>query len=414
MEPSAVYKFILFIALVQIVVDSYVNATWGRFVRKRGWNGLFSTFAWVASAIIFCVGLFSTYRRLSSDGLSDYDMILQHLVWLWYAPKLPIAVVLLIKDIIRLIIWVWRKIRTALESEDSFAKQKQTPIATSVARRDFLQKTGWALAGAPFGIVANGMFGTLYDFQIKNVELRIVGLPSALEGLRITQISDIHAGSFISTSPMREAGRLIREQRTDLIVVTGDFVNFHPSELPTVYRELELLKAPLGVYGILGNHDHFMSLKQHVELKTAIKKTAIDLLVNENRIIQIDGAGLAIAGTDNTGFNQYFAKLGHALSGIEPDITTILLAHDPTFWDKEVRGKNHADIMLSGHTHGGQVAFAVPGLTLSPAQIVYKQWAGLYGDKNQLLYVNCGLGTVGPPLRIGIPPEITILTLTRG
>lgn len=444
MDSSIILRFIILTAVIEILLDVYVNMTWRRFVHRRQWNIWWSHIVWILSAVVFAASVFSGYSRMTSGTMGEWGMATQYAMWLWYLPKLPIVLVLLIKDKFRLLRWGWRKTITII-----FRKQARVSLSSSSAsvnlsplkeelshsgeilvstpskgsasspenasnsRRDFLQKAGWAMAGVPFIVVTNGMFRTLYDFRVEQVMLPIKGLPPALEGLRILQISDIHAGSFGSERPFAEVGRLIREQKPDVIVVTGDFVNSRPDELPTVYRELELLKAPLGVFGSLGNHDHFMTPENHAVLTSSLQKTAVDLLVNEHRIISIDGAKLAIAGTDNTGFNQHYARLDEALAGIEPGVPTILLAHDPTFWDKEVQGKTSVDAMLSGHTHGGQVAFHIPGMTISPAQIVFKQWAGLYRNGEQLLYVNRGIGTVGPPVRIGVPPEVTVFTLAR-
>lgn len=444
MDSSIILRFIIMTAVIEILFDVYVNMTWWRFVRRRQWNIWWSHIVWMLSAVMFAASVFSGYSRMTSGTIGEWGMAVQYAIWFWYLPKIPIVLILLIKDKLRLLRWGWTKVTriifrkqvqvssppapasanlSPLKEELSHNRELllSTPLKVSPAtsgdpsnsRRDFLQKVGWAMAGAPFIIVTDGMFRTLYDFRVEQVMLPIKGLPPALEGLRILQISDIHAGSFGSERPFAEVGRLMREQKPDVIVVTGDFVNSRPDELPTIYRELELLKAPLGVFGSLGNHDHFMTPENHVILTSSIRKTAVDVLVNEHRIISIDGAKLAIAGTDNTGFNQHYARLDVALAGIEPDVPTILLAHDPTFWDKEVRGKTSVDAMLSGHTHGGQIAIRVPGMTISPAQIVFKQWAGLYRNDEQLLYVNRGIGTVGPPVRIGVPPEITIFTLTR-
>ncbi len=408
---STILIFAFLIVVLQILFDIYTNIAWKRFVRLQGWDPRFYQIVWIVSVLMPTASVITMYRRLTLGVISTADFTVQQIVWLWYLPKVPIVLILLIKDITKLIRWLWKRFISIYGIKTPTNNVTSEKINTS--RRDFVQKSSWALAGAPFIVAADGLYREVYDFKVENVSLKISGLHSALEGLRIVQISDIHAGYFVSQKPMQEASRLLRQQKGDIIVVTGDFVNSHPAELSTIYRELERLSAPLGVYGVFGNHDHFMPAIQHEELMTAIQKTTIDLIINSNRKLSIDGANLAIAGIDNTGFNQNFGRLDRAADGISPDTTTILLAHDPTFWDKEVRRKTHVDVMLSGHTHGGQIAFSIPGATISPAQIVYKQWAGLYRDDNQLLYVNRGLGTVGPPIRIGVPPEISVFTLTR-
>lgn len=262
----------------------------------------------------------------------------------------------------------------------------------------------------PFGIVGKGFFDT-DDLTIYEEEIVLRSLPRAFDGIRIVQISDIHAGSWRSPDPFRRARAMIEQLKPDVLVITGDFVNFDPKELEFIRRDLVRLRADVGVFASLGNHDHYCSPQNHSLLRSMISNSGIKLLVNTNVPLTVNGETIYLLGTDNTGLGQNFADLPAALVGVEPGAPTILLAHDPTFWDKQVRRKAPVDLMLSGHTHGGQVGIHFLGVELSVAQVVYKQWAGLYRDGEQYLYVNRGLGTVGPPIRIGIPPEITVLTL---
>jgi predicted MPP superfamily phosphohydrolase len=182
-----------------------------------------------------------------------------------------------------------------------------------------------------------------------------------------------------------------------------------------IFPEFSRLKAPLGVYGSLGNHDHYMTDQDHRLLQQTIRNNGIRLLVNEHTALTSGGDKLYIAGIDNTGSRQKFGDVNKTLNGIEQESPVILLAHDPTVWDKEIRGQQPIDVMLSGHTHGGQFVIDVLGEELSPARAVYKQWAGFYDDTTtkQVLYVNRGMGTTGIPMRLGIPPELTLVTLQR-
>jgi predicted MPP superfamily phosphohydrolase len=347
---------------------------------------------------------------------------------IYYGPKALIAVVLIGKDIARFVIWLFEWFQRQLGVEPEPLAVAAAPSATldlsdmkHMPRRDFLREIGWTAATVPFVVVGYGVFRQLYDFEVHRVEVPIAGLPRALDGLTIAQLSDLHAGSFFSTRPMAEAAETVNALHPDLITITGDFVNHDVEELPLILPALRTLKAELGVYGCLGNHDHYASIEG---VKTSVRATPVDLLVNEHRTLSIGGARLHIVGTDNTGFNQHFADLPGALSGIERDPNgedaTILLAHDPTFWDLHVRPTApQVDLMLSGHTHGGQIGFEAGPLRWSLARVMYERWAGLYtepraeGRGAQQLYVNRGLGTVGPPLRLGIRPEITLLTLRR-
>jgi predicted MPP superfamily phosphohydrolase len=284
-----------------------------------------------------------------------------------------------------------------------------------------LAKAAWSTAAVPYAMVANGMMRTLYDFQVTHEEVVLHGLPRSMDGFRLVQISDIHAGSFPDHRPFEEVVRLVRGARPDAVVITGDFVNTLPREMPVIAKQLELLAATNNVYATLGNHDHYNTEAQHRELVAGIRELGIDLLVNENRRIGTGGGkgtvmgqgaeGFVLAGIDNTGFKQRYGDVGKALAGVHPDEPTILLAHDPTFWDKEIVGKRPVNLMLSGHTHGGQVSVGAFGFGLSFASFVYEQVKGMYQKGDQLLYVNSGLGTVGPPLRVGVPPEVTVFTL---
>ncbi len=401
--------FWFFTVTLQIIVDYYVLYNWQKFIKRRGYSPLLYKLPWVIAGLVLLGTFYSSPLLLTFFGFdAPAKRTFQLITVLWFLPKLLISLVLLIKDIGRLFILIYRK----LFAGDSSTTHQPEEIP-STPRRDFLEKVAWTAAAAPFAIATNGMFRTAFDFQSYYQTVKIAGLPSQLSGLKIIHISDIHSGSFGSHKPMQEVRRLIDSHKPDLIVITGDYVNFRADELKITHQELSKLKAPLGVYGSLGNHDHYMTPEDHDLLKFGLRSTGINLLVNSNSTIQVDGATLNIAGIDNTGLQQNFGRLGDAMHGLNTSNPTILLAHDPTFWDAQVRGKVPIDLMLAGHTHGGQVGVHLLGEDYSFARVVYDQWAGLYSDKEQSIYVNRGIGMVGPPIRIAIEPEITVITLER-
>ncbi|MFN8360300.1 MAG: metallophosphoesterase [Candidatus Kapaibacterium sp.] len=413
MNPARFSMFWFFTVTLQILVDYYVLYNWQKFVKRRGYSPLLYQLPWVIAGLVLLGTLYSSPMLQSSFGFdAPAKRTFQLITVLWFLPKLLISLALLLKDIGRLFLLIYRKILRSTPRVPSTTINQDVEIP-STPRRDFLEKVAWTAAAAPFAIATNGMFRTAFDFQSYYQTVKIAGLPSQLSGLKIIQISDIHSGSFVSHRPFQEVRRLIDSHKPDLIVITGDYVNFRADELKVTHQELSKLKAPLGVYGSMGNHDHYMSPEDHELLKAGLRSTGLHLLVNNNTTISVDGATLNLAGIDNTGLGQNFGRLGDAMSGLNTSNPTILLAHDPTFWDKQVRGKIPVDLMLSGHTHGGQVGVHLLGEDYSFARVVYEQWAGLYTDKDQSLYVNRGIGMVGPPIRIAIEPEITVITLER-
>jgi predicted MPP superfamily phosphohydrolase len=405
MDPKRWLWFIISSALVLFVFDVIVLLAWQRFIRRRGWSRWFARIPWAIALVFLVVSPYVSYQRTSVNRLEEGMFLLFAASTLWYLPKIPIALGVIVMTFARIV----RRIVSSIRRW--FARQQSSlPSLPDANRRYALETIAWGSAIIPFGIVGKGFFDT-DELMIYEEEITLRALPQAFDGLRIVQISDIHAGSWRSPQPFRRARALIDQLKPDVLVITGDFVNFDPKELELIRADLMRLRADMGVFASLGNHDHYCSPANHSLLRSMISNSGITLLVNSNIPLTTHGETLYLVGTDNTGLGQNFGDLPAALVGVEPGAPTILLAHDPTFWDKHVRNKAPIDLMLSGHTHGGQVGIHFLGMELSVAQVVYKQWAGLYRDGDQYLYVNRGLGTVGPPIRIGIPPEITVLTL---
>lgn len=206
---------------------------------------------------------------------------------------------------------------------------------------------------------------------------------------------------------MEEALTLCRELKPDLLVFTGDFVNGDDAELDRLahlLRELAGLRPPLGAFGIRGNHEHYADPER---VTARMEAYGFRMLVNAHHLFELDGAKLALIGTDNTGMRQRYADLPRAMAGLDPEAFRILLTHDPTFWERAVMGRVDIPLTLAGHTHGGQVGLEWGPIKVSTSSLVYNRWAGLYREGEQYLYINRGLGTTGPPIRLGIPPEVT-------
>ena len=331
-----------------------------------------------------------------------------------FISKLFLSIFLIIQDAGRLFAW----------TSNLFFKPE---IGLQTSRRAFLEKLSLGVAALPFFAFIYGMLKTAYDYQIIKVDVPIQDLPDGLNGLKIVQISDLHVGSFGETEPLIHAVETINGLGADLFVFTGDLVNNRAKEYPAYIEIFKKIEAPLGQYSILGNHDYgdyveWDSERAQLEnlniLKGYHRDTNWDLLCNEHRVIEHNGEKLALIGVENwsakKGFAQY-GKLKKAYVGTESIPTKILFSHDPSHWDAEVR-ESFKDIQLtlSGHTHGMQFGVETKYFRFSPVQWVYEQWAGLYTKASQHLYVNRGFGFIGYPGRVGIRPEITLLTLTKG
>jgi len=267
-----------------------------------------------------------------------------------------------------------------------------------------------------------------HDFRVRHVSLNLRKLPSSFEGLRIVQISDLHLGSWASTDPIEEAVSIINDLDPDLVLFTGDLVNYSTSEAYRFREALSRIEARHGIYAILGNHDYGDYVNWNSEQEREENMVAMyrffdeigwKLLRNQHDILEIDQEMIALVGVENWSANPRFPRLGNlakALGGTEGVPVKILLSHDPSHWEKEVSlNYPDIDITLSGHTHGFQFGVELKRFKWSIAQYVYKYWAGLYEIEKhgnpQYLYVNRGLGMIGYPGRVGILPEITLITL---
>ena len=397
--------FLIFYSVLSLVViftEYYFLREWKKHVEKRGLHKAFYNIPRIAAFIMFPLCSLGAWMNVYGIGPYRFIYLTSVLFTIWYLPKIPVVAFLLLLNFIR---YLKRK----------FGKNKQVgaenPTLALQSRRKFLENAGWAAAGIPFFIVGKNLLATTLDYRIIKIDIPIANLPKELNGLRIVQISDIHAGSFISAEPFRKAVNIINGLNPDIIALTGDYINYNTAELYLIENELAGLKAKNGVFACLGNHDHYAEDKKHSELINIIRNAGIDLMINENRTLRINGQDLQIAGSDNSSFRHFYADFDKTLEGLDDSKPTILLCHDPQNFDREIRGKRNVDLMLSGHTHGGQVAFDMFGEVLTHVRLAYKQWAGLYSYPGQQLYVNRGLGTVGVPIRVGVRPEITEITL---
>jgi len=348
-------------------------------------------------------------RHTVPGGLYFFGLFLA-----FFVPKLLIGTFLLTEDLVRIIWGISRQ----------FVAQPETFLP---GRRRFVSNVAIITAALPFGALLYGMFRGKYQYQVLTYTLTFDDLPEAFDGYTIAHISDIHCGSFDDDEKVAYGISLVNEQNADLILFTGDLVNNRADELDRWQGVLGNLTAPDGVYSVLGNHDYgdyvpWASAEEKAvnlnDLKGRQAKMGWQLLLNEHITIKRDDQELKLIGVENWGKGG-FKKSGDfqaATQGIDPESFKILMSHDPSHWEHQV--KDHpmkVHLTLSGHTHGMQFGVDIPGLIKwSPVQYRYPFWAGIYKRNNKFLNVNRGFGFIGYPGRVGIKPEVSVIQLKKG
>ncbi len=376
---------------------------------------IFATY-WTISVVAILVLLILPYLQFQHQSKFFRSTIFAVIIGLFFA-KLIGAIFFLIDDLRRLIQWVAGKL--FFSNTDGAELQKGDKISRSV----FLSWAGMIAGGGLFGSLLYG-FGNKYRYHIKRIPLAFDNLPVSFKGLKIVQISDIHSGSFTDKKAVMHGVNMIMNEKPDLILFTGDLVNNTSEQMNDYMDVFSKLNAPMGIYSTLGNHDygdytHWNSREEKVanleRLKHIHSELGWRLLMNEHVALEKGEDKIALIGVENWSAKASFKKYGDlkkAYDGSAPYPFKILMSHDPSHWDAEVRRSyGDIDLMLSGHTHGMQFGIEIPGFKWSPVQYIYKQWAGLYQEGAQKLYVNRGYGFIGYPGRVGILPEITVFEL---
>lgn len=327
--------------------------------------------------------------------------------------KLIVLLFLFPEDIVRLVKLGIQKFSSA------------PPAPGGISRSEFLSKLALVAAAVPAGTLIYGVVANAYNYQYRKVTIKFPNLPDAFNGFKFVQLSDIHSGSFTRTEPLIEAVQKINDINADVIFFTGDLVNNTSDEMEPYMHIFDKLKAKHGVISSTGNHDYGdyvewdspEAKKANFEkFKNIHKQLGWKLLMNQHHIIERDGQQIAILGIENWGKGRFakYGKLDEAYAGSQHIPFKILLSHDPSHWDAQTR-PNYPDIdlTLAGHTHGAQFGIENKWLKWSPSKYIYKEWAGLYNEGKQYLYVNRGFGFLGYPGRVGILPEVTIITLEK-
>ncbi len=409
--------FWLIIAGIMLLVDFYVFQV----VKSVSQNTsektklIITIVYWVISITALALLVSFPYIQYFQTSKNFRNYVFAIIAGLFFA-KLLASVFFLIDDIRRLFMWIGSKLFSNTGAH--FADE-----GGNISRSVFMNWLGIGIGGTLFGTLLYG-FSNKYNYQVRKIKLAFENLPAAFKGLKIVHISDIHSGSFQNKEAVQHGVDLIMQQNADLILFTGDLVNDRHEEMNEYINIFNKLKAPMGVFSTLGNHDYGDYInwsspqakqKNLEQLKQVHATLGWRLLMNEHVVLNKEKDAIALLGIENWGAKGRFPKYGkmnEAYSGTEKYPFKILMSHDPSHWDAEVRTKYaDVDLMLAGHTHGFQFGIENPYFKWSPVQWMYKQWAGLYEEGKQKLYVNRGFGFIGYPGRVGILPEITLIEL---
>ncbi|RMB58537.1 metallophosphoesterase [Dokdonia sinensis] len=407
-------RFFIFIAII-LALDIYAFQAF-RFMVKGRWGTIlyFLITVFIIGGMVY---QFSTGGRRNMSVLTQF-FIVSFVILI--VCKLVIIATMFGEDIFRFF-------KSAFANLPAGRQERNSDSFYFPSRRKFVSQLALGLASIPFASILYGVIVGRYNFKVLKYTLTFDDLPEAFDGYKITQISDIHSGSFDNKEKVDYAIDLINEQASDAILFTGDMVNNLASEMEPWKESFGRLKAKDGKFSVLGNHDYgdyvdWESAEAKVEnldnLKTIQKDMGFNLLLNEHRFIEKDGQRLAIVGVENWGAGGFkkAGDLNKAITGLNKDDFRILMSHDPSHWEFEVKDHpDHFHLTLSGHTHGMQFGIEIPGwFKWSPVKWRYKYWAGIYEDSRQYINVNRGFGYLAFPGRVGIWPEITVIELKKG
>jgi len=403
---TAISLIILFVIIVLLEVYAFqaIKTITKSKVIRYSWLfvsiAVYANFAYVAL----------TYDR--TQGQTPQFQMAMGILLTVLIPKLVVLIFMFGEDIYR---WILKLI-SAVTSGNTM------PLA---GRRKFISQISLGLAAIPFISFIYGIVQGKYNYKVIKYQLFFDDLPEAFDGFTITQISDIHSGSFTNKEKIQYGVDLINEQKSDIMLFTGDIVNNKADEMDNWIAIFDKLEAKEGKYSILGNHDYgdYMDwdnpqdkIDNFQKVKDIHKNIGFDLLLDEHRYIEKDGQKIALLGVENwgKGFNKA-GDLQRAAAGIQKEDFKILMSHDPSHWEEKVKQDPfNYQLTLSGHTHGLQMGIEIPGwFKWSPSKYAYKQWAGLYKEAGRVINVNRGFGYHAFPGRVGIWPEITVIELKK-
>ena len=405
-----------FLVIVFLLIEIYAFQAF-KTVFKKNW---ILKFYFIINALII-FNLLYRFIKIYNNSLNFSDVFYNYLSipFAFFITllgfKLIVISFLFIEDITRIIHSIFNFIFPSNES-NKFLTQ----------RRSFISKIALIIAALPIPFVIHGIYRGRHNYRVLSYELEFNDLPAEFDGYKITHISDIHSGSLQKINKVEYAVDLINKQNSDLVLFTGDFVNNKANELNKWKKIFSKIKAKDGKFSVLGNHDYgdYVNWKSDQEKKenfknllNSQKEMGFKLLLNESVNIKSLNQSISLVGVENWGKGG-FRKNGDidkACLGLRKKDFKVVMSHDPSHWDQILLNhQTHFHLTLSGHTHGMQFGIEIPGwIKWSPVKWVYKYWAGIYYEKNQYLNVNRGFGVLGFPGRVGVWPEISVITLKK-
>jgi len=402
------FVFLIIMALIELYAFQAV---------KTGIKTRWILLAYIIISIVTLLFIFYQFTQFNrSVGQTQMTMLTLGLLLLVLIPKLIVTFFMILEDSVRLFLGA-RNYFATYDKEATFLPE----------RRRFVSQVALGIASIPFLSLIYGMTVGKYNFKVIKQTLFFPDLPESFDGFQITQISDIHSGSFDNRDKINYAIDLINAQSSDVLLFTGDIVNTHATEMhPWIETFKKIKNHEYGKFSILGNHDYGEYIewpsqeaknKNFESIKDLHRQIDFKLLLNENTKIKKGTAEITLVGVENWGVKfKKAGDLNKASENIDKEDFKILMSHDPSHWDAEIKDHpKHFHLTLSGHTHGLQFGIEIPGFfKWSPIEYVYKQWAGLYENFGRFIYVNRGLGFHAYPGRVGIMPEITVIQLKKG
>ena len=410
----------IYLTIIWLIIDLYCfQAIKTSFENSNSYiKNIIISLYWIIDIILISIILTLYFTgKIENSGNKIFSSLFGLMI-ISLAPKLIILPFLLIEDIYRILSFI-------IQKSISFFSHSNGLIELN-GRRKVISQIGLGIASIPFFSLIYGVLKGKYNYKVHHVTLKFKDLPKSFDGFKITQLSDIHSGSFQDKVAVERGVKIANELHSDLIVFTGDLVNNKAEEMEDWIPTFKKLEAPHGKLSILGNHDYgdyasWDSLEEKSKnfdrLKEVHKEIGFDLLLNSSTIVNKGGDEISIIGVENWGLRGFhkYGDLDKSVQDTPNSKFKILLSHDPSHWETiTLKHEKHIHLTLSGHTHGMQFGIEVPGfIKWSPIKYIYKQWAGAYKVKDKYLYINRGFGFLGYPGRVGIMPEITQITLKR-